>query len=119
MAIADGVPRTAEATEGPGLVIRPAENGANDRAYSTKTQNGPPGPVCARRLQWSAGQVFSIMRAPLRRVIPAPGQRLTAASKVARARTIVHASEMLVKVRAGGLVPAVDRMGVVRHEPYS
>ena len=33
--------------------------------------------------QSSAGQVFSMMRAPLRSVILAPGQRLTAASNVA------------------------------------
>jgi hypothetical protein len=38
-----------------------------------------------RPAQSSAGQVFSMMRAPLRRVILASGQRLTAAWKVANA----------------------------------
>src|SRR5262249_61544437 len=42
------------------------------------------------RLQLSAGQVFSMILAPLRRVILAPGQRLTAASKVAPARVRVR-----------------------------
>ena len=53
-----------------------------------------------------------MIRAPLRKVSLAPGQRLTAAAKVARAN---RRSFTPSRWR----VPTVDAVGVVRHEPYS
>jgi hypothetical protein len=37
----------------------------------------------------------------------------------AKQGAVVHAGKVFVEVRTGGVIPTVDRMGMVGHEPYS
>ena len=57
--------------------------------------------------------------APCRRVILVLGQRLTAAWNVARASRRSFTPARCIEVRAGGVVPTIDRVGVVRNERQS
>jgi hypothetical protein len=67
--------------------------------------------------QLSAGQVLSMMRAPLRRVSLAPGQRLTAAAKVARASNRSFMLPVSILLMAGTLPPCEPRKKSVENCP--
>jgi hypothetical protein len=67
--------------------------------------------------QLSAGQVLSMMRAPLRRVSLAPGQRSTAVAKVARASNRSFILPVRILLMAGTLPPCEPRKKICRKLP--
>jgi hypothetical protein len=90
----------------------------NDPVASKDRRQGTPcgprrqrsGDVQARRVRArERTDDAACRRFPLRRVIFAPGQRLTAAAKQARAnRKSFHPGQVFVEIRAGGIIPTVS-----------
>jgi hypothetical protein len=71
--------------------------------------------ACAAATQSSAGQVLSVMRASLRWVILAPGQRVTAAAKVARGRDAARSGQRGARKRFARGGPSPPRRDGAHH----